>query len=198
MTYEIDTMKDQNNELMQTVDQRVEQLDDSIDSKILQKLAKVTSDMEEILKNKQREKSDLHHFNIKMVKGLETLTQNVKDVNESIESICTITLCLMESQCMQIRAEEQDDEDKKKISLMGAQKGQAAAGVNQSKNASPTAATNERLQTSLNMDMIQSFQNSNTTTERSPRGILGQSTDRNVNQVTSGDTTRDFPERVQA
>ena len=31
----------------------------------------------------------------------------------------TIILCLMECQCMQIRAEEQDDDDKQEIALMG-------------------------------------------------------------------------------
>ena len=45
-------------------------------------------------------------MNMKLVNKIEVLTKKVDDVNESIESICTIILCLMESQCMQIRAEE--------------------------------------------------------------------------------------------
>ena len=58
-------------------------------------------------------------MNMKLINKIEVLTKKVDDMNESIESICTIILCLMESQCMQIRAEEQDDIDKQKISLMG-------------------------------------------------------------------------------
>ena len=43
---------------------------------------------------------------------MDILTKKVNEVMESIESMCTISLCLMESQCMQIRSEEQEDEDK--------------------------------------------------------------------------------------
>lgn len=58
-------------------------------------------------------------MNNKLVEGIDDLAKKVKDVNESIESICTVTLCLIENQCMQIRADEQDDIDKKNIALMG-------------------------------------------------------------------------------
>ena len=58
-------------------------------------------------------------MNQKLINGLDKLSKQVNDVNESIESICTVTLCLMESQCMQVRAEEQEDLDKLNISLMG-------------------------------------------------------------------------------
>jgi hypothetical protein len=50
---------------------------------------------------------------------LDILTKKVNEVMESVESICTITLCLTESQCMQIRSEEQEEEDKQRIALMG-------------------------------------------------------------------------------
>ena len=79
----------------------------------------MTSDLELMLKSQQREKSDLQNLNQKLIDRIDVLTKKVNDVNESIESICTISLCLLESQCMQIRAEEQDDEDKVKIALMG-------------------------------------------------------------------------------
>lgn len=36
-----------------------------------------------------------------------------------MHNVCTIVLCLIESACMQIRAEEQDDDDKMDIALMG-------------------------------------------------------------------------------
>ena len=58
-------------------------------------------------------------MNQKLIDRIEVLTKKVDDVNESIESICTITLCLLESQCMQLRSEEQDDQDKVNIALMG-------------------------------------------------------------------------------
>lgn len=64
-------------------------------------------------------------MNFKLINGIDTLSSQVAAVNESIESICTVTLCLIESQCMQIRAEEQEDSDKADISLMGG-KGQTS------------------------------------------------------------------------
>jgi len=45
--------------------------------------------------------------------------KGIESIFESMQSICTIILSLVESSCMQIRAEEQDDEDKLDISLMG-------------------------------------------------------------------------------
>jgi predicted nuclease with TOPRIM domain len=92
-------------------------------------MKKVTDDIESILKNKQREKSDLQNMNAKLVAGVEHLSKQVQEVNESIESICTITLCLVESQCMQIRAEEQDDLDKQNIALMGISKSGMPSGL---------------------------------------------------------------------
>lgn len=79
----------------------------------------VRDDIEAILKSKQREKSDLQLLNAKLVAGIDHLSNQVQDANESLESVCTITLCLLESQCMQIRTEEQDEADKRTISLMG-------------------------------------------------------------------------------
>jgi molecular chaperone GrpE (heat shock protein) len=93
--------------------------EENIFERVWAKLEKVTDDIEAILQSKQREKSDLQNMNSKLVAGIEHLSKQVLEVNESIESICTITLCLVESQCMQIRAEEQDDSDKMSISLMG-------------------------------------------------------------------------------
>ena len=58
-------------------------------------------------------------MNERLVTKIEMLSGKVGDFQEGIESLCTVTLCLMESQCMQIRAEEQDEEDKAKIALMG-------------------------------------------------------------------------------
>ena len=43
-------------------------------------------------------------MNMKLINKIEVLTKKVDELNESIESMCTIILCLMESQCMQIRA----------------------------------------------------------------------------------------------
>lgn len=84
-----------------------------------ERLSQMTGDLELMLRSQQREKSDLQNLNQKLIDRIDVLTKKVNDVNESIESICTISLCLLESQCMQIRAEEQDDEDKVKIALMG-------------------------------------------------------------------------------
>ena len=48
--------------------------------------------------------------------------QNKKNIDalfESMHSVCTISLCLIEQNCMSIRAEDEEDEDKKSIALMG-------------------------------------------------------------------------------
>lgn len=68
-------------------------------------------------------------MNAKLVAGVEHLSKQVAEVNESIESVCTICLCLIESQCMQIRSEEQDDSDKKQIALTGMKGSGGGAGI---------------------------------------------------------------------
>ena len=45
--------------------------------------------------------------------------RTIDGMSSSIQNMCTVTLCLMEAVCMQVRAEEQEDEDKKQISLLG-------------------------------------------------------------------------------
>ena len=65
-----------------------------------QRLQKVTDDVQLILKSKQREKSDLQNMNQMLMDRIDTLTKKVNEVMESVESMCTISLCLMESQCM--------------------------------------------------------------------------------------------------
>ena len=86
---------------------------------IFERLDTVASQVDTILQAKQREKSDLMTMNSKLAEGIDALSRQVLGINKSIESLCTISLCLIESQCMQIRSEEQDDQDKAKISLMG-------------------------------------------------------------------------------
>ena len=68
---------------------------------------------------------------------MDILTKKVNEVMESIESMCTISLCLMESQCMQIRAEEQEDEDKQKIALMGQKDSKATKSTTQQPDHEP-------------------------------------------------------------
>lgn len=68
------------------------------------KFKQTADQIENTLKLNQRQKSDLQTMNMKLVNKIEVLTKKVDELNESIESICTIILCLMESQCMQIRA----------------------------------------------------------------------------------------------
>jgi hypothetical protein len=87
-------------------------IETSLDTRIAKKIEKITADVEAILQAKQREKSDLQVMNMKLINGIDVLSGQVNEVNESIESICTISLCLLESQCMQVRADEQDEEDK--------------------------------------------------------------------------------------
>ena len=79
-----------------TIDALTEQLDDLMG----QRLQKVTDDVQLILKSKQREKSDLQNMNQMLMDRIDTLTKKVNEVMESVESMCTISLCLMESQCM--------------------------------------------------------------------------------------------------
>ena len=76
------------------------------------KLANLNEEIQKMLKAKQREKSDLISMNERLVGRVDGLSQKVSDFQEGIESMSTLMLCLMESQCMQIRAEEQDEEDK--------------------------------------------------------------------------------------
>ena len=57
--------------------------------------------------------------NIKLLNRLDKTEATLSNFNTDLENICTILLCIMEATCMQIRAEEQEDNDKKGISLMG-------------------------------------------------------------------------------
>ena len=43
---------------------------------------------------------------------IKTNEAKINGQYESIQSLSTIVLCLIEAQCMQIRADEQDDDDK--------------------------------------------------------------------------------------
>ena len=72
-----------------------------------------------ILKRHQREKSDLQNANYKLLKRIDQAEKKIQDMLDSVHSICTISLCLLECACMQVRVEEQDDEDRDGISLMG-------------------------------------------------------------------------------
>lgn len=93
----------------QEIQGKMIQTEKNIDTRVGERLNKITQDIETILKNKQREKSDLQNMNQRLIDRIDILTKKINESNESIESICTISLCLMESQCMQIRADEQDD-----------------------------------------------------------------------------------------
>ena len=55
---------------------------------------------------------------------------------DSVHSICTISLCLLECACMQVRIEEQDDQDRESISLMG------RTGAPDTASSSTSASTN--------------------------------------------------------
>jgi len=46
-----------------------------------------------------------------------TNLNNMNNIN--FENVCNVLVSLVESTCMQIRAEEQEDDDKKGISLIG-------------------------------------------------------------------------------
>jgi hypothetical protein len=59
-----------------------------------------------VLRNNAREKSDLQTQNMKQLNRIDGLQKTVGDFGNGIESISTILLCLVESQSMQIRAEE--------------------------------------------------------------------------------------------
>jgi hypothetical protein len=57
--------------------------------------------------------------NEKMIKRSDQLAKVVGTFSGSIDSMSTMLLCLMESQCLQIRAEECDEQDKQNIQLIG-------------------------------------------------------------------------------
>lgn len=56
--------------------------------------------IELILKNHQREKSDLQNANMKLINRIGACEKKTDDAMTSLQSMCTVTLCLMESQCM--------------------------------------------------------------------------------------------------
>ena len=58
-------------------------------------------------------------INEKMIDKVKMLAKVVGSFSGSIDSISTMLLCLMESQCLQIRAEECDEKDKQNIRLIG-------------------------------------------------------------------------------
>ena len=64
------------------------------------------------MKQHKREKSDLQNDNQKLLNRVNQTEKSIENILESMHSVCTIVLCLLETSCMQIRAEEQDDEDK--------------------------------------------------------------------------------------
>ena len=72
----------------------------AVDDKLTAKITSVIDDMQNLLKAKQRERSDLISMNERLVSKIEMLSNKVSDFQEGIESLCTVTLCLMESQCM--------------------------------------------------------------------------------------------------
>ena len=75
--------------------------------------------LEHILKTHQREKSDLKGENHKLLNRVVISEKSITELFDSMHNICTVLLCLVEEACMQIRAEEQEDEDKESIALMG-------------------------------------------------------------------------------
>ena len=77
-----------------------------------QMIGQINDDIQNLLKQKQREKSDLINMNERLVQKIEGMSKKVDDFQQGVESMCTVMLCLMESECMSIRAEEQDDLDK--------------------------------------------------------------------------------------
>ena len=64
-------------------------------------------------------KSEIETKNDDLLKLIGKAQKVSSDSVTSIENIAQIITCLLEANCMQIRAEEQDDEDKKGIALMG-------------------------------------------------------------------------------
>ena len=88
-------------------------------SDMLTKMNSQRDNIELVLKNNAREKSDLQTQNMKQLNRIDQLQKKVEEFQRSIESLCSISLCLVEAQSMQIRAEEQDEADKLSIALNG-------------------------------------------------------------------------------
>jgi len=66
-----------------------------------------------------REKSDQDTKLNKLSFQSNTAEDRSKEGLSNLKSICQILVSLIEVNCMQIRTEEQEDEDKKGIALMG-------------------------------------------------------------------------------
>ena len=66
-----------------------------------------------------REKSDQDTKLNKLSIQSNTAEDRSKEGLSNLKSICQILVSLIEVNCMQIRTEEQEDEDKKGIALMG-------------------------------------------------------------------------------
>jgi len=103
------------------VARRVELQAQETDRSVAERQQALKDDLELILKRNQREKSDLQAANMKLVNRIDRAEKKLQDVLDSVQSICTITLCLVECACMQVRVEEQDDEDRNGIALLGRQ-----------------------------------------------------------------------------
>ena len=80
--------------------------------------------------------------NIKLVNRIDRAEKRLQDVQDSVHSICTISLCLMECACMQVRVEEQDDEDRDGISLLGRQAGDGIGAFGATPHAASSAHMN--------------------------------------------------------
>ena len=63
-------------------------------------------EMRNILKMNSREKADMQTANEKIAKRIQANDKQVEDMLQSIYSLATISLCLIECASMQIRAEE--------------------------------------------------------------------------------------------
>ena len=104
------------------MEQRLEEVLEKLvetDKMIKEHYDDVRDRLEHILKTHQREKSDLKNENHKLLNRVIGSEKSITSLFDSMHSVCTVLLCLVEQACMQIRTEEQDDEDKESIALMG-------------------------------------------------------------------------------
>lgn len=59
--------------------------------------AELRDNIELLLKLNAREKSDLQTQNVKQLNRIDNLQKKVEEFAETIESLCTVQLCLIES-----------------------------------------------------------------------------------------------------
>ena len=91
-----------------------------IEARLEQHMIPVRADVEIILKTIQRKKSDDMMRTQVVLDKFDLIKKDFDVISQTVDyTLCPLVNCLLENQCIQMRAEEQDDLDRQKIALYG-------------------------------------------------------------------------------